>query len=388
MFGIEALNIVIGLIFVYLLFSLFVSIINEIITSLLQIRGTELKGIIQNMVSSELVDKIYEHPKIKTFLHRTGKVNFGTETFAHKEHHGVLPDEIPPEDFTKALIQTIRNEKEKGQSISEYLKSLNTNSSVGLNYLSSLAEEVDEDLDKFEKEVQDWYNKVMGYASDWYKRKLRWVLIALGFAVALAFNVDSIAIFKTLADNPEARQALVVQAEGFVNDYENEDGQIVLKASDDSVLTISRKTMLSETVDDLRRSFIPVIDSLHGKRLRNEIRTALFPEDTATSKFKTALDDSLKRIAQDSLKAQYPQVVAVDSAYNRLITLKEQQIEQAMSTLGIGWDLKKPWWGLKWYSIIGWMITALAISMGAPFWFDILKKVVNIKTEIKKQKTG
>ena len=30
-------------------------------------------------------------------------------------------------------------------------------------------------------------------------------------------------------------------------------------------------------------------------------------------------------------------------------------------------------------SILGWLITALAISLGAPFWFDLLTKLVNIR---------
>ncbi|WP_138431627.1 hypothetical protein [Fodinibius saliphilus] len=394
MFGIEALNVVVGLIFVYLLFSLFVSIINEILSSLLQIRGTELKSIIQNMVSSELVDKIYENPKIQTFLRRTGKLNYGSKSFLEKHHHGILPDEIPPEDFTNALIETIKEEKEDDQTISQYLKSLDTQSSVGLNYLASLAEEVEQDLNAFEKEVKQWYDKVMGYASDWYKRKLRWILIALGLVVAVAFNVDSISIFKTLSDNPQARQALIAQTEAFVDDYANENGRIVLKEASDSTVMISHKTMLSQSLNELKKDFRTDIDNRYYKSVKNDIKKKMAAEenwqDTTSDGYKdhlvVAVEDSLYLIAQDSLKAKYPQAVAVDSAYNRLMTLQEQQINKAASTLGIGWDTSKPRWGLHWYSIIGWLITALAISLGAPFWFDTLKKVINIKSEITKQK--
>lgn len=50
--------------------------------------------------------------------------------------------------------------------------------------------------------------------------------------------------------------------------------------------------------------------------------------------------------------------------------------------LGLGWrqeDLKVDvsTWLIR---ILGWIITALAISLGAPFWFDILKKIINIKS--------
>ncbi|MEM1221017.1 MAG: hypothetical protein AAGH79_18995, partial [Bacteroidota bacterium] len=37
----------------------------------------------------------------------------------------------------------------------------------------------------------------------------------------------------------------------------------------------------------------------------------------------------------------------------------------------------------EWYEwvkkVFGWLITSLAISLGAPFWFDLLRKLVNIR---------
>jgi H+/gluconate symporter-like permease len=29
--------------------------------------------------------------------------------------------------------------------------------------------------------------------------------------------------------------------------------------------------------------------------------------------------------------------------------------------------------------LVGWILTALAVSLGAPFWFDILKRFMNIR---------
>lgn len=58
------------------------------------------------------------------------------------------------------------------------------------------------------------------------------------------------------------------------------------------------------------------------------------------------------------------------------------QIAHAKSPLGLGWypdelkKLKPADWGLK---ILGWLMTALAISLGAPFWFDVLKRLVSIR---------
>ena len=32
---------------------------------------------------------------------------------------------------------------------------------------------------------------------------------------------------------------------------------------------------------------------------------------------------------------------------------------------------------------IGWLITALAVSLGAPFWFDVLNKIIVIRSTVK-----
>jgi hypothetical protein len=50
--------------------------------------------------------------------------------------------------------------------------------------------------------------------------------------------------------------------------------------------------------------------------------------------------------------------------------------EQA--TLGqlVGWKGDAPWW---WTHVIGWLFTVVALTLGAPFWFDMLNRFVNLR---------
>lgn len=71
-----------------------------------------------------------------------------------------------------------------------------------------------------------------------------------------------------------------------------------------------------------------------------------------------------------------------EQAKDQLNEFIVDEIESLKSPLGLGWknvNMKDtPYnWAVK---ILGWIITALAISLGAPFWFDILKKLVNIRS--------
>jgi hypothetical protein len=68
-------------------------------------------------------------------------------------------------------------------------------------------------------------------------------------------------------------------------------------------------------------------------------------------------------------------------------------------SLPIGWldsgtDLRLIWPGNKWtdkggwrdqlyWHWLGWLITALAVSLGAPFWFDLLNKVIVVRSTVK-----
>ena len=62
------------------------------------------------------------------------------------------------------------------------------------------------------------------------------------------------------------------------------------------------------------------------------------------------------------------------------------EIEDArgqLETFPIGWGEKtetepcSPWWWA--HSIVGWLLTIAAVSLGAPFWFDLLGKVARLR---------
>ena len=52
----------------------------------------------------------------------------------------------------------------------------------------------------------------------------------------------------------------------------------------------------------------------------------------------------------------------------------------------LGWrEEKQVNWGNR---LLGWFLTVIAVSLGAPFWFDVLNKFVNIRDAGKKPKTS
>ena len=72
-----------------------------------------------------------------------------------------------------------------------------------------------------------------------------------------------------------------------------------------------------------------------------------------------------------------------EESLSALQGLVDTEINNIRSPLGLGWDHMD----FSTYSIYDWLakilgytVTALAISLGAPFWFDLLRKMVNIRS--------
>lgn len=64
-----------------------------------------------------------------------------------------------------------------------------------------------------------------------------------------------------------------------------------------------------------------------------------------------------------------------------------EAVQAELRPFPIGWDTTAPHHSSDWYlsldgwlkKIAGWLLTALAVSLGAPFWFDLLKKLAAIR---------
>jgi hypothetical protein len=76
-----------------------------------------------------------------------------------------------------------------------------------------------------------------------------------------------------------------------------------------------------------------------------------------------------------------------------------QSISETYSKLGVpvGWtdESRAVWNGtapggsnfwLIFEAILGWLLTAIAVSLGAPFWFDILNKTLKLNARLSGEK--
>lgn len=343
MFNNVAFDVVIGLTFVYLLYSLLATILQEICAHVLNLRSRMLNKAIRRMLEDDPIkdDPAWIRSTLLTWFYsawnsllRFFQPYRSYENFARlfyqqpsikylgQSQHSNKPSYLQADNFSATLVQMLRGPDYDGcqhneatlikKSLDEgrvevavalwhRLSRTNQGKSVKippetLLQLRTLFSDARQDTFVFRKRLEDWFTETMDRASGWYKKQTQIMLFLLGLGIAISFNVDTVRIYGVLAKDKEARQQIV--------------------------------NMAIQKTDDLEK-------------------------EVQATKGSDAGDDKI-------LSKTYHQVSG--------------QMDSANLVLGLG---KKGSLGVA--SIVGILLTALALSLGAPFWFDLLSKFVQLR---------
>jgi hypothetical protein len=184
--------------------------------------------------------------------------------------------------------------------------------------------------------IEQWFEDASDRASGWFKRKLAPKLFAVGLVVAIALNVDTLEILSRLSGDPELRRAVVETA---IERVETESGDGATAAAQ------------AEFEDEFRRAKQELLqlEPLLGWRASDA-------SDQPADENRDRLDAPTDAGTDPETEAKNASDAAVDQA-------------------GADWL----WWLHK---IIGLLATAIALSLGAPFWFDVLQKLVRIRASV------
>ena len=82
---------------------------------------------------------------------------------------------------------------------------------------------------------------------------------------------------------------------------------------------------------------------------------------------KTFMSDNVDGLTNTSFSVQKAYIDSLNS-----------EMDQYNYVLGVSKEAKfTPW------TLLGWLITAFAISLGAPFWFDLLNKMMQVRNTVR-----
>lgn len=359
------LDIVIGLIFIYLLYSLLATIIQEIIASQFAFRAKILERAVFRMLEDE--NKFASKFRSVWYLFKkTGNGGLkNSMSYEYYKHPLILflgesdcrgkPAYINKETFSKVIVDLLRGKDvipgdDIKLLIQKSLEDKTTNwgnakiSDQTLSYLKSIWADANGDIGKFKHHLEFWFEETMDRASTWYKKHIQFVLFFVGLAIAIAFNVDTLKIIERLEKDPKLRAQLVQQAEAFQEAHPDLDKKLLLQEAENNQFLAHYS--------------------------KNEIRT----NDSLRNK---VLTDSLELANYLELKARR------DILFDQASTLIKNDINNVHHSLGLGWETYDNSSFLNmFYSLVGWMVTALALSLGAPFWFDLLNRLMKLRGSV------
>ncbi|MGC1305757.1 MAG: hypothetical protein WA885_00910 [Phormidesmis sp.] len=171
------------------------------------------------------------------------------------------------------------------------------------------------ELQQLQAEVEDWFNNGMERASGVYRRNVKGVGLLIGLAIAFTLNADTFYMFQRLSTDQAIRNSIIQTAEQ---------------------LDIRQLNSAAEVASELS------IDEL-SERIEGDLRSV-----------GNAVEDTL---------ADYP--LPIGRTQNVLLAQRAQQANWPIPLIP--------------QRLVGWLITALALSMGASFWFDLLRKVMSVR---------
>ena len=208
MFGSAALDVVLGLIFVYLVLSLICSALNETLSSIFAWRADFLHEGIANLLDDPkitgLAKELYDHSLIQSVT-RTKRRRF------FRKEGPRYPSYLPKDMFSLALLDQIGAMGKRAGELREAIEAV-PNDQVK-KVLLTYYEEAEGDAKRFRANVESWFDQGMERVSGWYRRRVQVVLWALAILVALVLNADSVRLASTLWSDDAVREAVVAQAE-------------------------------------------------------------------------------------------------------------------------------------------------------------------------------
>ena len=356
-----ALDVAVGLIFVYLLVSLFVTALNEYVSSFLNKRSEYLLSRVQSLLGGDGSEKktgewspemcsVWNHPLISALKsHQT--------TEDHCTKRGALlknaPSYIPGKTFAVALTETLKPSESAHLSFTQLKTAVSgiENNEALKKALLPMIDEAEGKIEVFQQNVATWFDGAMDRTSGSYKRWVHRLTFWAGFAVAVAFNVNSLQLIDNLWRDPVARAGLVAQA------------SVTAKSSDDAQ---GAQAQLSAPA--------PATISPGG----DEAATDAEGDPGAAAECACDGGQNAADLAQDlPLPIGWSQEGLCALVHEPLSSLppSKRPHTTCATPYRSGWSATVK----IFLTLLGLAITGLAVSLGSPFWFGILQSVTNIR---------
>ncbi len=356
------LDTILSLVFIFFIFSIIAYIFQEIIAVNLEYRGRLLwKSIAQLLDGFRQEGKNLGKNKLKTGQATNTDALFShPQIFTLRKTPNSYPSYIPSANFALAVMDLVGKRVPADKKTTDLFSNiklaldLNTDKSKEIFIVLENLVATSANIRELQYKIEAWFNDYMQRVTGWYKSNTVTTLRLIAVAVTIFFNINVIKLTHEIFTNSQLRGVVATAA---MNTQANQELM-------DTYLGQER----SAALDSIKNVFGGRLASAKNAQDSLDIQKQMADEQATAIKLYNK--KSLENI--DSLY-QKVNVAGIPLGWNRgvLNTLLGRDSSG-------NYSVRDSVFNILWL-LLGWAIAAGCISMGAPFWFDILAKLVNVR---------
>lgn len=210
--GLNALDVLIGLVFMFFLLSIVASTINELIAQLFNLRARTLERGVRNLLGAK-TGAFWDHPLIRPLMDERRVLKVLPGVAAKRK-----PSYIDARTFALAALDTLGADRAPGDTTdrdviagAQATAAQIQNEALRTQVLATLTA-ARTDLDHLRANVEASFDHVMDRATGWYKRRVQTILFVIGLALTVGINADAFHVADRLWKEDALRASVVAQA--------------------------------------------------------------------------------------------------------------------------------------------------------------------------------
>ena len=229
------------------------------------------------------------------------------------------------------------------------------------------------------EKFEHWFETGQERSQEWFTTHARILTAYLGVAFALVLQLDTVEIYKLVSSNREVRASLVAQVKPVIDQNEKilRENPTVMQSALKN-LEATTKGGTNPAAVSLKDIQIAVTDT--PEMVKDKIRTAYAGAPVETR------DAVLKQFDDETLTEAQARVKISNDDWNALKGSIDKAGFELLPKDGWRWAkrdrqgkvVENPWWD----HLPGMLLSALLLSLGAPFWFNVLKGLASLRSTV------
>jgi hypothetical protein len=437
MFDSAVLEVIIGMIFIYSLLSILVTQINSLISTVFRLRARHLRQGIGEMITDDVIRaKVLTHPLIRMI---DGTMVLPDQVIDEDEAQAITDSKvndvswIDPKTFANVLMSLIRVDSDKelfgamlnivdgmpsgatrrrlrlilnrlmttGEGLDELRDAIqNIPETIYRDALLEALDEIDDEIGKLglepssivsvmaglrnikdiyfrtalntilatsqslveaEEQIVKWFNDTMDRGTQTFAQRMQGISLLVGILIAVVLNVDSIHIARTLWEDPTVRATVTAIVETTDLDaLEAEYAEAQARIAENTGATAGATAgATSDTTTSPEATPDPNADTL---------------DDIVADATESAADvsETLTQLTTLSLPVGWSFEDLSQETNSTVYAIKANDPTNLWNMLPLG---NGDWFINFLVKVIGWGATVIAIAQGAPFWFNLLRRL-------------